>query len=149
MLIQHLDHFFFFSLPVVEVLEHATQLMDTRGVEANPSGKWVWVIDFEGYSLGDNNPKTTLMAAKLLDQYPERLGLSVMFGAPWLFGAVWKVVRPLLNEVTTEKVCFLEGGMSKREKWQPLLGEHFDAELLEWMTREFEENRQSSDKQYW
>ena len=23
------------------------------------------------------------------------------------------------------------------------------AELLEWMTREFEENRQSSDKQYW
>jgi hypothetical protein len=136
---------------MIQTLEGASVLMEAEGIQVNPSGKWVWVIDFEGYSLSDNNPKTTMLAARLLDQYPERLGLCVLFGAPWLFSAVWKVVRPILNEVTANKVVFLEGGLAKQEKWRPVLASHFDEELLAWMLQEFEENRQAANdkKAYW
>jgi hypothetical protein len=136
---------------MIQTLEVSSALMEAGGIANNPSGKWVWVIDFEGYSLSDNNPKTTLLAARLLDQYPERLGLCILFGAPWLFSAVWKVVRPLLNEVTANKVVFLEGGLAKQHKWRPVLASHFDEEMMTWMLQEFEENRQAANdtKQYW
>ncbi|OZJ03252.1 hypothetical protein BZG36_03508 [Bifiguratus adelaidae] len=38
--------------------------------------------------------------------YPECLGVCLLHGAPWVFGAVWKLIAPLLDPVVAQKVHF-------------------------------------------
>jgi hypothetical protein len=59
---------------LIEALECAQAIMGKMDPTSNPSGKWVWFMDFHGYSLGDNNPRTTMLTVDLLNYYPERLG---------------------------------------------------------------------------
>jgi hypothetical protein len=79
------------------------------------------------------------------------LGQCVLFGAPWLFNGIWKMVAPLLNEVTASKILFLEGTVDKPEKWTPVLEEHWPTDLVQWTVREMKENRgkTSPPKEYW
>lgn len=100
--------------------------------------KWVWFVDFDGYGLRDNNPRTCLLTAQLLNHYPERLAQVVMYGAPWLFGSVWGVVKKLLNEVTASKVAFVpaaDGGAAL-----PALG--LGEEVTAWLRAECAQNRE-------
>jgi len=93
------------------MLEGAATAMARRGAAGVPTAEtWVWFVDFNGYALRDNSPSTMVLTAQLLAHYPERLGLVVMYGAPWLFGASWAVVRKLLNEVTASKIAFVRAG---------------------------------------
>ena len=80
--------------------------------------------------------------------YPERLGLCLLFGAPWVFGASWRLVKPILNKVTTDKVVFLDGGgklsdeSPARQKIVTTLSEQgWGAEQVTWMVNELIENR--------
>jgi hypothetical protein len=136
---------------LVEAMECTQALINERGPDMNPSGKWVWFVDFDGYSLADNNPHTTLLCAQMLHYYPERLGQCVLFGAPWLFGSIWRLVRPLLNEVTASKVLFLEGTAGNPSQWTPALEEHWPTNLVQWTVAEMQENRlqMSPVKEYW
>jgi hypothetical protein len=78
-------------------------------------------------------------------------GQCVLFGAPWLFNGMWKMVKPLLNDVTASKVLFLEGAADKPSKWTPVLEEHWPTNLVEWTVKEMQENRQKLPlpKEYW
>ncbi|KAF9423035.1 hypothetical protein BGZ94_008420, partial [Podila epigama] len=38
--------------------------------------------------------------------YPELLGVCVVHKAPWIFGAVWKMISPMLDPVIRAKVQF-------------------------------------------
>ncbi|KAG6885776.1 hypothetical protein C0993_009881 [Termitomyces sp. T159_Od127] len=41
------------------------------------------------------------------DRYPERMGKFYIINAPWAFSAVWKVIKPWLDDVTVAKVDIL------------------------------------------
>ena len=76
-----------------------------------PLSKWVWVIDFDGFSVRDNNPLTAAKVIRILQaHHPERLGLVVMYDAPKLFGACWAAIRPLMDPETAAKVRFEQAG---------------------------------------
>ncbi|KAH0587041.1 Sec14 cytosolic factor [Termitomyces sp. J132] len=41
------------------------------------------------------------------DRYPERMGKFYIINAPWAFSAVWRAIKPWLDEVTVSKVDIL------------------------------------------
>ncbi len=45
--------------------------------------------------------------------YPERLGRMYLINTNWLFTGVWRMVRPLLDPVTVEKIHVLGGNYQK------------------------------------
>jgi len=52
-----------------------------------------------------------LKAAKISqDNYPECMGKFYIINAPYLFSAVWAVIRPWLDEVTANKIQFMSTG---------------------------------------
>ncbi|OLL22335.1 Sec14 cytosolic factor [Neolecta irregularis DAH-3] len=47
------------------------------------------------------------------DYYPERMGTLVMINAPWGFASAFKLVKPLLDEVTVKKINILGSDYQK------------------------------------
>jgi hypothetical protein len=41
------------------------------------------------------------------NNYPETMGTLFIINSPWLFTTCWRMVKPLLNEVTLEKIHIL------------------------------------------
>ena len=123
------------SLHLTMCLENAERLMREREAAGDPiADRWVWFVDYEGYALRDNSPKTMMLTLHLLNHYPERLHRVIMYGAPWIFGAVWSGVRKLLNAETASKVTFAKGD------------DVFDSlgvgpELASWLRAECAQNR--------
>jgi hypothetical protein len=122
----------------------------TRGT---PLGRWIIVVDFHGYGMADNNPRTGVYASRLLAHFPERLGLAVLYDAPWLFSAAWRVISAALPEETRRKVRFLShpGAGPAAAGGHPWL-EFCDDEAAQWLARECAENRDprtSHGKRYW
>eukprot|EP00128_Syssomonas_multiformis_P017703 Colp12_sorted_trinity150504_noHs@25047 len=72
--------------------------------------KQVIVLDLKdlSYSL-DTCAINTFRKTVHIDEanYPERLSHLFMINAPWFFTAIWKMITPLLNPVTTDKIKIL------------------------------------------
>lgn len=120
-------------------------------LDADPSGpgKWVFFMDFYGFTISDANPNTASNAIWLLQHYPERLGLAVIYDAGSIFDSLWSVIKPMLNEVTAQKVSFassLEDSTALDETLQNL-----GPQVLDWLRLETAENRTpfAETKRYW
>ncbi|GAB5361322.1 hypothetical protein AAMO2058_000703500 [Amorphochlora amoebiformis] len=85
------------------VLEQAVPLMDER-----KASKWSWISDFDGFGTADCSPKSMFLVKNMLAHYPERLHKAVLLEAPWLFNGLWRVVSPVLDKRTREKVVFAQ-----------------------------------------
>eukprot|EP00928_Gymnodinium_smaydae_P039964 TRINITY_DN27183_c0_g1_i1.p1 TRINITY_DN27183_c0_g1~~TRINITY_DN27183_c0_g1_i1.p1 ORF type:complete len:467 (+),score=91.30 TRINITY_DN27183_c0_g1_i1:87-1487(+) len=128
----------------------------------------VWFVDFHGYSfIKDSNPRTAILAARLLAHYPERLGRCVLLDAPPVFSGTWTAVKRVINSVTASKVHFVRSSDGSLEReldaWLPERAESGGAggssdagassRLRLWLLREVAENRlaasQSGGKAYW
>lgn len=74
--------------------------------------QWVFVMDFQGYSMWNAPPlKTTIATLRMLqNHYPNCLGLALIVDAPFAFNAVWHVISPLINHVTRHKIKFVSRG---------------------------------------
>lgn len=110
-------------------------------------GRWVWVIDFDGFGMSDCSIPMMNQTLQLMDHYPSRLGKLILLDSPWLFSGLWKTVGPLVPQGTKSKIMFI----SPKEvdsKLQSILGD----ELTAWLKREMAENRihnKSNPKKYW
>merc|ERR1719382_298700 len=115
---------------LTRTLEDACQIM--RHSRASADGAvlegCIWVIDFKGYSLlKDSNPRTGLLAARLLAHYPERLGRALLVDAPRVFAGTFAAVTHVLNEHTTSKIRFVSSTDGSLE-----------TEIAEWASEELQ-----------
>eukprot|EP01062_Namystynia_karyoxenos_P014355 TRINITY_DN15167_c1_g2_i2.p1 TRINITY_DN15167_c1_g2~~TRINITY_DN15167_c1_g2_i2.p1 ORF type:complete len:701 (+),score=176.25 TRINITY_DN15167_c1_g2_i2:87-2105(+) len=131
-------------------MEESMRLMKKAGRGAD---SWVWIADFHGYSIWtDGSPSTARKSAELLAHYPEGLGKALMIDSGTLFESSWKIIKKILNERTSSKIQFI----SRADLRQELSG-YCDAEMVDWVLREVEDNRQRKPpkgnqgpgKRYW
>ncbi|MCO5557700.1 hypothetical protein L7F22_011271 [Adiantum nelumboides] len=71
--------------------------------------QFLWIIDFEGWSLSKASPlKTVRETANILqNHYPERLAIGVMLNAPKIFEYTWKAWKPFIDPTTYKKARFI------------------------------------------
>ena len=74
-------------------------------------GKWLLIIDFNGYNMLNAPPLSTTKhtVAIFQDHYPERLHTAIMVAAPGLFRAAWHAISPFIDPVTKAKVQWCVG----------------------------------------
>ena len=59
---------------------------------AEDQEQMVWLIDFQGWTMGGVSLKVTRETAHILqDYYPERLALGILYNPPKIFESFWKV----------------------------------------------------------
>ncbi|KAG8459841.1 hypothetical protein KFE25_014404 [Diacronema lutheri] len=128
---------------LTRLLHDAQALLDS---DERLAPKWVLVVDFHGYALRDNNPRTATNAIWLLHHFPERLGLALLLDAPLLFGALWRAIRRLLKPSTAQKVSFVSS-MDTTDPNVLALG----TPMIAWLRAEAAENRSpyGAAKRHW
>jgi hypothetical protein len=91
---------------IVLSLDILTRLAETRGRE-----KVTLVVDFKSFSqlTGMSQIKISQEFMKILsDHMPERLGNALIVNAPWIWGVFWKIISPIIDDVTKQKVKILK-----------------------------------------
>jgi hypothetical protein len=137
---------------MMQVMETSTNVMNQLGVT-----RWVWIIDFNGFSIYDNNPKMALEFIKILKLFPGRLALALIVDPPWIFNKMWTMLKKAIDPTTAAKVQFC-----KHDGFRELEADEantcwFGEELLNWLAVEMKENRADAllpskspyHKRYW
>jgi len=90
--------------------------------------QFVFLYDMQGWRLSHSLHLRKVHAhiSTLQEHYPERLRAALLVGAPGIFFASWKLIRPWLDPVTASKVHFLRGGDAQAAA----LLEHIDKAML-------------------
>lgn len=141
---------------------HLTLLMDAcdgfirqrRGKGLNKtasSRQTVYVVDFDGFSIRDQDPRMSVQTAKLLQYYPETMGLAVFIDAPTVFYAVYRIVKPLLDARVQSKIVFVN-----KKDCEKTLNECLGEEAADWIVQEMQDNKakrpdakSGNPKKYW
>jgi len=129
------------------ILEDCVQFMDACDP---PVGQWVWIFDFHGYTLWDNNPTTVVQAAQFLPMHPNRLFKVVMVDAPAAFSTLFSMASSFLTDVTKAKITF-----TKLEQLHTEVSPWAGSQVADWLTAECTQNRHLSAsgsagaKRYW
>ena len=72
-----------------------------------PQAEAFAVFDMSGFGLSNMDWDTATMVIKIFESYyPETLGHALIYNAPTVFSAVWKIVKPMLDPAVREKVHF-------------------------------------------
>ncbi|KAI0382430.1 CRAL-TRIO domain-containing protein [Hypomontagnella monticulosa] len=74
------------------------------------------IMDFNGVGFGNARQVFGyIQEASGMSQnyYPERLGRMYLINTNWLFTGVWRMIRPLLDPVTVDKIHVLGGNYQK------------------------------------
>jgi len=118
---------------LMRILEDCCVLMDSQEPQIT---QWVWVFDFHGYGLWDNNPSTVVAAAQFLPLHPNRLYKVNMLDAPTAFSAVWGVVSGFLTDITKAKITF-----TSLAQLRDVAAGWTGDEMASWLEAEATENR--------
>jgi CRAL/TRIO domain len=77
----------------------------------NGQGKLCLVIDYDGFTLAKSPPLAT--SKRTLDilqrHYCERMHRAYVCNPPFVFRSFWAIIKPFVDPVTKEKVCFCVG----------------------------------------
>jgi len=136
-------------------LRAGTKLFRTRrkrGMNTTASARqWILGVDFYGFGLRDNNPKTAVYTARLLQHYPEMLSMVILLGAPLLFGGFFRVISPLIDDRVRAKIIFLKVEGSNDTMVKCALNEKIGPKASAWICNEMKDNRQKrkDKKKYW
>ncbi|XP_073281077.1 uncharacterized protein [Primulina huaijiensis] len=89
----------------------------------------VWLIDFHGFNMSNISVNVTRETAFVLqEQYPERLGVAILYDPPKIFEPFWKIAKPFLEPKTMDKVKFVYPDDPNSSK---IMKELFNMELVE------------------
>lgn len=116
-----------------ELLTHYALCCEFMWTEIEPSeeGKSIYVIDLDGIGFRD-------FAGEVVDfvkrasaftgaHYPERSGSIFVINVPSWFNVIWNVVKPMVDDVTKQKITIMKYGM---EAITQALAEKIDIENI-------------------
>lgn len=110
--------------------------------------QWVWMIDFGGFSVRDQSPKSAMLTMSLMQNYPELLGILTLVNAPWLFSGLWRALQRVVDDRTKAKIQFMSTKKLK-QTLEPRIGK----EMSDWLHDEVVDNIEASKtkrkKAYW
>ena len=94
--------------------------------EGNKDGKICLIIDYEGFQMRHAPSMSTSRKTLniLQHHYPERMYRVYLCNPPLLFRTVWAMVKPFVDPVTKEKVCFCHGEKGLAKIQQDMEGYH-------------------------
>lgn len=74
-------------------IKYLVYCMENAIMNLNPDREqMVWLIDFQGWTMGSVSVKVTRETANVLqNHYPERLGLAILYNPPKVFESFWTV----------------------------------------------------------
>lgn len=77
----------------------------------NGHGKICLVIDYEGFTLAKAPPmSTTKRTLDMLQRhYAERMYRAYVCNPPLYFRSFWALIKPFVDPITKQKVCFCSG----------------------------------------
>ncbi|RJE25858.1 CRAL TRIO domain protein [Aspergillus sclerotialis] len=77
---------------------------------AQPVENITLIFDLTGFSLSNwDFAAMKFVINSFQENYPESLGLMLIYNAPWIFSGFWKLLQPLLDPVVASKVQFVNG----------------------------------------
>jgi hypothetical protein len=84
------------------------------------------IVDLDGFSMSNFSLAQMKIAIGILqNHYPERLGGILIISAPFIFTAAWRLLQPLLDERTRNKINILGSDYFK------VITEYIDADQIE------------------
>jgi len=67
------------------------------------------IFDMRDFSLENMDYGfVSFMADLFLNKYPESLGWAIVYCAPWIFNACWRLIKIWMDPKTAEKIKFLD-----------------------------------------
>lgn len=98
---------FFFTLDCIAKI--ADQQLAIDDVLLSQTGRWVVVLDMDGYSSKNSPPwSVTIETLRIFENhFPERAKRLIILDAPFAFSMLWKMVKPIMHPVTREKFVFI------------------------------------------
>jgi hypothetical protein len=97
------------------LLRHYTMITEFQWqfLERSDSSTSIFVIDLEGIKMSDFVGETVdfVKRASILSaqHYPERAGYVFIVNVPRWFKLIWRVIRPIVDRSTLEKIYILRG----------------------------------------
>jgi hypothetical protein len=83
-------------------------------IEDSEEGKSIYVIDLDGIGFRDFAGEVVDFVKKAStftgDHYPERSGSIFVVNVPSWFSVIWNVVKPMVDDVTKQKITILRYG---------------------------------------
>ncbi|XP_038055369.1 CRAL-TRIO domain-containing protein C3H8.02-like [Patiria miniata] len=71
------------------------------------------LFDMRKFSLASMDYEFVKTLIWLLStRYPERLGVCLIINAPMVFQGCWAIIRPMLSDITAQKVVFINDDMA-------------------------------------
>lgn len=118
------------SKSIKQQVKHFVYCMENAILNLPPHQEQVvWLIDFQGFNLSNISFKLARETIHVLQEYyPERLGLSLIYNAPWIFQPFLAMVKPLLQPENYNKLKF---GYSNDEGTKKIMEDLFDMDHLE------------------
>ena len=99
------------------MMHMAWEIEHLFGGRNSDPGKITWIIDMNGFGMLDLHPGMGSATFPMFaNHFPERLSQIVLLDAPVIFSGLFKVIVPLLDPVTRNKIVFLKGH-AQRTKW--------------------------------
>ncbi len=85
-----------------------------KEIEDSEEGKSIYVIDLDGIGFRDFAGEVVdfvKRASKFTgDHYPERSGSIFVINVPSWFSVIWNVVKPMVDDVTKQKITIMKYG---------------------------------------
>lgn len=74
-----------------------------------PKEKFTIIFDFANFSISQVDLVLLKEGINILQNYyPERLGALFLVNYPWAVYGLWRMVKPLLDSHTADKIIFLD-----------------------------------------
>jgi len=96
-------------------------------LDTPPYEQVAWIFDCRRFAKKDFNLTLSKELARVLDHYPEKLGVVFLVDTPLLFRTFWKVAKGMVDEKTQRKVVFVTGEDGRKKSF-PL---HFESDQYE------------------
>jgi len=83
-------------------------------IESSEDGKSIYVIDLDGIGFRDFAGEVVDFVKKASSftaaHYPERSGSIFVINVPSWFSVIWNVVKPMVDDVTKQKITIMKYG---------------------------------------